>query len=38
VALKSALAGGRPAVVDVVTDVEALPDPPFGGRDFYSNS
>jgi acetolactate synthase-1/2/3 large subunit len=37
-ALKSALAGGRPAVVDVVTDVEALPDPPFGGRDFYSNS
>jgi acetolactate synthase-1/2/3 large subunit len=37
-AVKSALAGGRPAVVDVVTDVEVLPDPPFGGRDFYSNS
>ena len=27
-----------PALVDVVTDVEVLPDPPFGGRDFYSNS
>jgi acetolactate synthase-1/2/3 large subunit len=37
-AIKSALAAGRPALVDVVTDVEALPDPPFGGRDFYSNS
>jgi thiamine pyrophosphate-dependent acetolactate synthase large subunit-like protein len=38
VAVKSALAAGRPALVDVVTDVEVLPDPPFGGRDFYSNS
>jgi acetolactate synthase-1/2/3 large subunit len=37
-AIKSALAAGRPALVDVVTDVEALPDPPFGGRDFYSNA
>jgi acetolactate synthase I/II/III large subunit len=37
-AIKSALAAGRPALVDVVTDVEVLPDPPFGGRDFYSNS
>ena len=37
-AIKSGLAAGRPALVDVVTDVEALPDPPFGGRDFYSNS
>ena len=37
-AIKSALSAGRPALVDVVTDVEVLPDPPFGGRDFYSNS
>lgn len=38
VAVKSALEAGRPALVDVVTDVEALPDPPFGGRDFYASS
>jgi acetolactate synthase-1/2/3 large subunit len=38
VAVKSALAAGRPALVDVVTDIEALPDPPFGGRDFYASS
>jgi acetolactate synthase-1/2/3 large subunit len=37
-ALKSAAEAGRPAVIDVVTDFEVLPDPPYGGRDFYSNS
>jgi acetolactate synthase-1/2/3 large subunit len=35
-AISAALASGRPSVVDVVTDVMALPDPPYGGAAFYS--
>jgi acetolactate synthase-1/2/3 large subunit len=36
-AIETALGAGRPAIVDVRTDVQALPDPPLGGVDFYSN-
>lgn len=35
-ALKSALDSGRPAVIDAVSEVEALPAPPYGGRSFYA--
>lgn len=35
-AIAAALAAGRPAVVDVRTDVMALPDVPHGGVEFYS--
>jgi acetolactate synthase-1/2/3 large subunit len=35
-ALAAAIASERPAVVEVVTDVSALPDPPHGGVDFYA--
>lgn len=35
-AIKDALELDRPVIVDVVTDIHALPDPPFGGRDFYA--
>jgi acetolactate synthase I/II/III large subunit len=35
-ALKSALASGRPTVIDAVSEVEALPAPPYGGRSFYA--
>jgi acetolactate synthase-1/2/3 large subunit len=35
-ALKSAVASGRPTVIDAVSEVEALPDPPYGGRSFYA--
>jgi acetolactate synthase I/II/III large subunit len=37
-ALQAAVEAGRPALVDVVTETEALPDPPYGGRDFYATS
>ena len=30
-ALQSAFAAGRPAVIDVVSDVEGIADPPWGG-------
>lgn len=36
-ALREALVAGKPVVVDVATDMWALPDPPFGGRDFYES-
>jgi acetolactate synthase-1/2/3 large subunit len=35
-ALAEALVCGRPAVVEVMTDVMALPDIPYGGVEFYS--
>lgn len=35
-ALEEALAAGRPAVVDVVTDLHALPEPPHGGTEYYA--
>jgi acetolactate synthase-1/2/3 large subunit len=35
-AIEEALAAGRPAVVEVMTDVMALPDIPHGGAEFYS--
>lgn len=35
-ALKSAIASGRPTVIDAVSEVEALPEPPYGGRSFYA--
>jgi acetolactate synthase-1/2/3 large subunit len=35
-ALKQAAAAGRPAVLDVRTDADALPAIPHGGRDFYA--
>jgi len=34
-AMREALDSDRPTVVDVATEVEAFPDPPFGGRGFY---
>jgi acetolactate synthase-1/2/3 large subunit len=34
-ALQAGLEMDRPVVIDVVTDIGAFPDPPFGGRDFY---
>jgi acetolactate synthase-1/2/3 large subunit len=34
-ALREALDSGRPTVIDVSTEVEAFPDPPYGGRNFY---
>ncbi len=37
-ALKDALGCGRPALIDVVTETEALPDPPYGGGDFYAGA
>jgi acetolactate synthase-1/2/3 large subunit len=37
-AFKEALQAGRPALIDVVTETEALPERPHGGRDFYANS
>jgi acetolactate synthase-1/2/3 large subunit len=36
-ALAGAIESGRPAVVDVVTDREVFPDPPYGGRNFYAS-
>jgi len=33
-ALKQARASDRPAVIDVVTDVMALPAPPYGSRPY----
>ena len=35
-ALEAAMRVDGPVVIDAVTDVEALPDPPYGGRDFYA--
>ena len=35
-ALRTAMDADRPAIVDVATDVMALPDPPRGGVDFYA--
>lgn len=35
-ALKEAQSAGRIAIVDVVTDADALPAVPHGGRDFYA--
>jgi acetolactate synthase-1/2/3 large subunit len=35
-AIEAALGSGRPAVVEVMTDVMALPDVPHGGVEFYS--
>jgi acetolactate synthase I/II/III large subunit len=37
-ALKDALGCGRPALIDVVTETQALPDPPYGGGDFYATA
>lgn len=37
-ALKVGLEMDKPVIIDVVTDIGALPDPPFGGRDFYDAS
>jgi acetolactate synthase I/II/III large subunit len=37
-ALKEATEAGRPALVDVVTETEALPERPHGGQDFYAKS
>ncbi len=37
-ALEAAMASGRPAVLDVVTGVEALPDPPYGVKGTYGSA
>jgi acetolactate synthase-1/2/3 large subunit len=37
-ALREALSSRRTAVIDVVTEMEAFPDPPYGGRAFYAQS
>jgi acetolactate synthase I/II/III large subunit len=37
-ALEEARAAGRIAIVDVVTDTEAFPPVPHGGRDFYATA
>lgn len=37
-AIEAAIASGRPAVVEVVTDVNALAEPPYGGASYYDSS
>lgn len=36
-ALKAAIASSRPTVIDAVSQIDAFPDPPFGGTTFYAS-